>query len=566
MPEIISSPKVHDVCIVGSGAAGGVAAKVLTEGGLNIVMLEAGPLLDPAKHFTEHLWPYELPHRGAGIGGSGFDSEGSRELDVAYVCGHLEGEPYTSAPGSPFGWCRARILGGRTNHFTRVWLRMAEADFRGRSLDGAGIDWPISYQDLAPYYDKVDAYCGAYGTRESISSAPDGIFQPPPKPRCSDVVIKRGCDKLGIPLVAGRAAILTRPLNGRPACHYCNQCERGCRTNSNFSSSQTLIPAALATGRLTIKPNAMAREILVDRNTGKVTAVSYIDKNTRSEQQVRVRAVVLGASACESARLLLNSKSSLFPNGLGNSSGVIGRYMMDTPSSGVVGHFPQLARIPPHNHDGTGSVHVYVPWWKYDRKNKFLRGYHIEIYGGRNMPSVGMFHDVAEGYGKALKQKCRDVYGTFVSVEGRGEMIPNEQSYCEIDPDLVDQWGIPVLRFHYAWTENDIKMAEDMNETFTAIIEAAGGTPVSHVGSPRSRWGHLYEGGVAHEVGTVRMGHDAKTSALNGFCQAHDVKNLFVTDGACFATNPDKNPTCTITALSWRASAFLLEEAKKGNL
>ena len=568
MMEIIRSRKVFDVCIIGSGAAGGGAAKVLTEGGIDVVMLEAGPLLNPLKHFSEHLWPYNLAHRGAGIGGTGYDQDGSRELDVSFISGKIPGEPYTNAPDSPFGWDRARILGGRTNHFTRVWLRMAEADFKGHTLDGAGYDWPIGYQDLAPYYDKSDAYVGAYGTTEHIPSAPDGIFQPPPLPRCSDVVIQQGCQKLGIPCIPGRAAILTRTLNGRPPCHYCNQCERGCRMNSNFSSSLTLIPAALATGHLTIIPNAMARKILVGSD-GKARAVSYIDKTTRTEQQVQARAFVIGASACESARLLLNSKSSTFPNGLANSSGVVGRYLMETPASGVVGYFPQLTRIPPHNHDGTGSVHVYVPWWKYERKNKFLRGYHIEVYGGRTMPRVGMFGDVLkqhEGYGVGLKGACREQYGGFVSLEGRGEMVPNELSYCEIDPDVVDQWGIPVLRFHFTWSDNDVKMAADMNETFRGIIEAAGGTPVNETGSPSSRWGHLYPGGVAHEVGTVRMGSDAKTSVLNGFCQAHDVKNLFVTDGACFTTNPDKNPTPTILALSWRASEYLLQQAKQLSL
>jgi choline dehydrogenase-like flavoprotein len=568
MLQVIRPQKVYDVCIVGSGAAGGIAAKVLAESGLDVVMLEAGPLLNPAKHFSEHLWPYQLPHRGAGIGGSGYDASGSRELDVAFISGNIPGEPYVNAPDSPFGWDRARILGGRTNHFTRVWLRMAEMDFKRHSRDGAGYDWPIGYQDLAPYYDKADALIGVYGTPENIASAPNGIYQPPPHPRCSDVVIQRGCKKLAIPCISGRAAILTQPLNGRPPCHYCNQCERGCSLNSNFSSSQTLIPAALATGHLKIVSNAMVREILVGAD-GKAQAASYVDKTTQTEQQVRARSFVIGASACESARLLLNSKSALFPNGLANSSGVVGRYLMDSPSSGVTGYFPELAKLPAHNHDGTGSVHVYVPWWKYERKNDFLGGYHIEIYGGRNMPRVGMFKDVleeTEGYGEGLKRGCREKFGGFVMIEGRGEMIPNERSYCEIDPTVVDRWGIPVLRFHFAWSENDIKMAADMNQTFQTIIEAAGGTPVKSVGSPAHRWGHLHENGVAHEVGTVRMGSDPKTSALNSFCQAHDVKNLFVTDGAAFSTNPDKNPTPTILALSWRASEYLLDQGKKLNL
>jgi len=284
---------------------------------------------------------------------------------------------------------------------------------------------------------------------------------------------------------------------------------------------------------------------------------------------VRARAFVLAASSCESARLLLNSRSRLFPTGLANSSGVVGRFFMDTPQSGVLGYFPQLAQLPPHNHDGTGSVHVYVPWWKYDRKNDFLGGYHIQVYGGREMPTVGTFGHVLgefEGYGAPLKKKCREMYGTFVYLDGLGEMIPTETSYCELDPYVVDQWGIPVLRFHLTWSENEVKMARDMHDTFTAIIEAAGGTPVKGGGGPDSRWGYLNPRGDGHEVGVVRMGSDPRRSALNGFCQAHDVKNLFVADGACFATNPDKNPTLTITALSWRASEYLLEEARKGNL
>jgi choline dehydrogenase-like flavoprotein len=560
--------KAFDVCIVGSGAAGGMAALALTQAGVDVVMLEAGPLLDPVRHYTEHLWPYDLSHRGAGIGGMGLNEHGSRELDVAFISGRIEGEPYSNAPGSSFGWDRARILGGRTNHFTRVWLRMSEADFRGHSLDGAGFDWPIGYQDLAPYYDKSDALVGCYGTAENITSSPNGIYQPPPHPRCSDLVVQKGCQKLGIPCIPGRAAILTRPLNGRPPCHYCNQCERGCRMNSNFSSSLTLIPKALATGHLTIIPNAMAREVVVGRD-GKARAVSYIDKTTKTDQQVEAKAFILGASSCETARLLLNSKSSLFPNGLANSSGVVGKYLMDTTSNGVIGYFPQLTKVAPHNHDGTGSVHVYVPWWKYNQKNKFLRGYHVEIYGGRLMPHVGMFRGIInheEGYGESLKHSCRDQYGGFVSLEGRGETIPTEDSYCEIDPNVVDKFGIPVLRFHHTWTENEISMAKDMHETFCEIVAAAGGTPFGPAEPASERWGYLRPGGVAHEVGTVRMGKDPKTSALNGFCQAHDVKNLFVTDGGSFVTNPDKNPTPTIMALSWRASDYLLEQSKRMNL
>ncbi len=555
--------KDYDVCIVGSGAAGGAAAKVLTEGGMNVVMLEAGPLLDPARHYTEHLWPYQLAHRGAGIGGRGYNSAGSHELDVAHITSHIEGEPYLNAPGSEFNWTRGRLLGGRTNHWNCVTLRFSDRDLRTRSLRGYGDDWPITYKELEPYYDKVESFIGVYGTREGIDGAPDGIYLPPPAPRCSDRIVKRGCDKLGIPCIPGRAAIITQAHNKRAACHYCAQCTQGCFTASRFSSSQVLIPDALKTGRLTIVPFAMAREVMVGRD-GKATGVSYIDKTTRTEQQVKARAVVVGASACESARLLLNSQSSLFPNGLANSSGAVGRYLMDTTAHLVLGEAPELARIPPHNHDGTGSVHVYIPFWKYDKKRDYEGGYHVEIFGGPLMPHVGAFRGVEEGYGAGLKAACKLRYPATLQLHGRGEMIPNPDSFCEIDRHTVDQWGIPVLRFHLKWSANELAMAKDMKTSFEEIIEAGGGRPLP--AEPDPDFGYVTPGGVAHEVGTVRMGLDPKTSVLNGFCQAHDVKNLFVTDAGSFTSNPDKNPTLSITALSWRASEYLLAQAKRGEI
>jgi choline dehydrogenase-like flavoprotein len=340
-------------------------------------------------------------------------------------------------------------------------------------------------------------------------------------------------------------------------------------TASNFSSSQVMIPPAEKTGRFTLITGAMARELIVGKD-GKVTAVSYIDKATRTEQRIYARAFVVAASACESSRLLLNSKSTLFPDGLANSSGVVGRYLMDTVGSDGGGYFPQLERMPAHNHDGVGGMHMYLPWWKFDRKNDFLRGYHTEFGGGRGMPGVSDWDDLCdtvEGYGTSLKQACKKTYGTYIGFAGRGEMIPNENCYCEIDPEKVDQWGIPVLRFHWKWSDNEIKMAKDMQETYREIVESAGGTYLTNTRPDGPHPYGIADGGVIiHEVGSVRMGEHAATSALNGYCQAHDVKNLFVTDGACFVTNADKNPTLTIMALTWRASEYLLAEAKKGNL
>src|SRR5215472_1941576 len=580
MLEVGVRRKVYDVCIIGSGAGGGTVAKVLTEGGLSVVMLEAGPRLNPVDDFKEHVWPYQLPHRGVGVGGR------QRGIGDEFMAPNgfweIEGEPYTTAPGSSFRWFRSRIEGGRTNHWGRIALRFGPADFRPHSTDGMGDDWPITYEELVPYYDKVEAYIGVFGTKENVPNAPDGIFQPPPKPRCTETVVKKACDQLKITCIPSRLAILTKPLNERDPCHYCAQCGRGCRTASNFSSSQVMIPPAAATGRLTMIANAMAREIVLGLD-GKAEAVSYVDKATKIEQRVYAKAVVVAASACESARLLLNSKSASFPNGIANSSGVVGRYLTDSVGTSLAGHFPQLEGMPVHNHDGVGGMHLYMPWWRFGKKNEFLRGYHIEFGGGRNMPGVGEFDGVCEdheGYGVGLKQACRRAYGTYIGFSGRGEMIPNENCYCEIDPEVKDQWGIPVLRFHWQWGENELKMADDMHATFRSIIETAGGTvvprrtpmpPPPGAGSMNEirppTTGHISTGGeIIHELGTVRMGDDAKKSALNRWCQAHDVKNVFVADAAPFVSNADKNPTLTIMALAWRTSEYLLDQSKKGEI
>lgn len=567
MAQVARSPKKYDVCIIGSGAGGGMAAKILTEGGLNCALLEAGPPVNPEKDFKMLVWPYEVPHRGAGVGGRA--SENFGEFLAPNGAWEIEGEPYISAPGSRFDWFRSRIVGGRTNHWGRIALRFAPIDFRSKTRDGLGDDWPISYDDLKPYYDKVEGYIGVFGSIENVASAPDGVFLPPPKPRCHELLVKKACDKLDITCIPARLAILTRGLNGRMPCHYCGQCGRGCVTASNFSSSQVLLPPAMSTGRLTMITGAMAREIVVGKD-GRAEAVSYIDKASKSEKRIYAKAVVVAASACESARLLLNSKSALFPDGLANSSGTVGRYLTDSVGSDGWGYVPELEKMAPHNHDGTGGMHLYMPWWKFDRKNDFPRGYHIEMGGGRGMPGIGMFRSLCheqEGYGAELKRRARQTYGTTVGFSGRGEMIPNPDTYCEIDPETVDQWGIPVLRFHFKWTDYELRQAKDMQDTFKSIIETMGGTYMTRTEIDGTYPFGIRAGGrIIHEVGTARMGSDPKASVLNGYCQAHEVRNLFVTDGAPLVTNPDKNPTLTIMALSWRASEYLLDEAKKGNV
>ncbi len=571
MAQIARSSDVVDVVVVGSGAGGGTAAHVLTAKGINVVLLEAGPNLDVAKEFKEHKWAHDYAHRGAEDGGAFYFGKGKPFGFMSTTSGgwELEGEPYTVGEGSQFSWFRSRIVGGRTNHYGRMSFRFSDYDFKPYSKDGLGFDWPISYEDIAPYYDRAEEFIGVTGSQEGIRSAPDGKFHTPPPAKVHELLIKKSCDKLGIPCIPNRRAVITKNLNGRAACHYCGHCGRGCQTASAYSSSQVQIFPALKTGKLKMITDAMVREVTTD-GSGKATGVIYIDRNTRTEKTIKARVVILAASACESARILLNSKTRDFPNGVANSSGLVGRYLMDTVGFGLSGYVPALEGMPHYDTDGFGGAHLYMPWWMWDKHEKldFPRGYHIEIGGGYGQPGVGGYHGAARrfGYGADMKKKIREGYGASVGFAGRGEMIPNLHSYCEIDPNVVDQWGIPVLRFHFKWTDYEWKQARHMEKTFAEIIEGMGGRVTGLSAAQRESQGISVPGTIIHEVGTVSMGKNAKTSVLNGYTQANDVKNLFVMDGGSFASNPDKNPTLTINALAWRGCDYLAEEMKKGNV
>ncbi|PSQ74232.1 MAG: GMC family oxidoreductase [Bacteroidetes bacterium QH_7_64_110] len=574
MPLIQDTPDSYDVCIVGSGAGGSMAAKVLAEAGAEVAVLEAGPEWRAGEDGAMFDWNYNSPRRGAGTKTRPFG-----EFDACLGGWDIEGEPYTTAGDTNWNWFRARMLGGRTHHWGRISLRFGPDDFNGKSVDGHGEDWPIDYADLKPYYDRLDRLVGLFGSEEGFYNAPDGIFMDPPEPRCYEKVLKEGAESIGIPMIPSRLSILTEDHNGRPACHYCAQCNRGCTTTSNFSAPPVLLDPALQTGNCTLVTNAMVREVTTDKE-GRATGVSYIDTQQRREQKVRADVVVLAASACESARLLLNSTGPRHPNGLANSSDTVGRYLMDSTGTTIAGFVPQLVDQPAHNCDGVGGMHVYVPWWGYDQDLDFPRGYHFEVWGGRSMPGYGFGGGIQNlndklpgedrkgggGYGAQLKDDYRRLYGAVVGLSGRGESIAREDNYCEIDPDTVDEYGIPVLRFNHSWGEEEYQQVKHMQQKGREIIEAAGGTPFGTMPGEGEGYGITMPGEIIHESGVTRMGEDPDESVLNPYCQAHDVDNLFVADAGPFVSMPHKNPTWTILALSMRTSEYIVDQRKKGNL
>ena len=604
----------YDVIVVGSGAGGGQAAYTLCLEGARVLMLEAGRRYTPETETPMYQTPDMAPLAGVGTTDKPFGFYDAT-VDGGW---RVPGEPYTQADGTvserlwstgahpkggaraPFEWWRARMLGGRTNHWGRIALRNGPYDFKSHSRDGLGFDWPIGYEDLAPYYDKVELLIGVYGSNEGLENTPDsppGCLLPPPAPIVSDHLIRQRAARLGIAMIPSHRAVLTRALDhernsqrlhpdnaharklsadsmsARAPCVWATPCGRGCAIRANYQSPTVHLPPALASGNLDITTDAMVYEVMMGRD-GRATGVRFIDRTTGAHREARARVVVLAASACESARILLNSRSAQFPDGLANSSGKVGRYLMDTVGSTVTGQVPLLESLPPLNEDAAGGDQLYAPWWLYREQHAgklgFPRGYHIEFGGGKQMPgfdtAAGIEWLTGGSYGRRFKQDVRRYYGSFVGFDGRGEMIPNEQSYCEIDPGgLKDKWGIPVLRFHWQWSEHETRQAAHMQATFGAIIEAMGGrmhTPVEQDGAKAIAPG----GSIIHEVGGAIMGADRSRSVTNAFSQTWDVPNLFLADGAVFASNADKNPTLTIMALAWRTADHILERMRRREL
>ncbi|HLK04462.1 MAG TPA: GMC family oxidoreductase [Candidatus Acidoferrum sp.] len=559
----ISSGEKFDVIVVGSGASGGWACKRLSEAGLKVALLEAGrPQSD--SNFSEHKPAFELKYRNMAAEllrktrpvQSVFDV--CNEYTADWFANDLE-EPYTTPKDQPFLWMgRVRMTGGRTNVWGRVSLRFSDLDFKSASRDGFGEDWPISYKDIEPYYDLVEKYVGICGSKEGIEHLPDGQFQPPMALTCQEQTF---CDsvkkKFGRGAMSARSANLTRPLNGRGACHYCGPCERGCMTHSYFNSAFTTVADALRTGNCTLISNAMVSKVLLDEQQTQAKGVLYIDRVTKQPKEIRARVVILCAQTQESTRILLNSATREFPKGLANSSGVLGHYFTaHVRSAGGSGEFPALGAAPSMG-GPRKPVGLYIARFRnlpgQPAAKNFLRG-----YGYEGESSID-FNWSAPGFGEPYKRALREPQ-VRVGITGFGEVLPRWENFIELDADKKDVFGIPVLKIHMADSENESAMIKDIGESAGEMLEAAGAKDVRTYAHPSApRW-------ALHEAGTARMGSDPKTSVLNQFQQTHDVKNLFVMDASGFTSNPCQNPTLTIMALCVRSCDHVLDSLKKNEL
>ncbi len=560
------SRAAYDVIVVGSGASGGWAAKRLSEAGLKVVILEAGKPQSDA-NFSEHKAPFELKYRDKALE----LLRRTRPVQSVMACTEYNQdwfvndheEPYTTPADHPFLWMgRLRVTGGRTNVWGRVSLRYSDWDLKAASHDGHGEDWPLSYADLAPYYDFVERYVGVTGMAEGLEHLPDGQFQPPMPLTCQEQLFReRVKEKMGRTVTLARSANLTRPLSTkagvRAPCHYCGPCERGCVTHSYFNAAFTTVPDALATGNCTLISHAMAYKVLMDADGKRARGVLYIDRQTKQPREIFARVVVLCAQAQESVRILLNSANAQYPNGLANSSGVLGHYMTaHVRSGGGSGEMPGLGAKAslgaPQKPAG-----IYVARFRNLKdqtpSKDFLRGY------GYEGESAVDFRWDAPGFGQAYKAALREPRATF-EITGFGEVLPRWENFVELDPEMKDVFGIPVLRIHFSDAENERAMIKDMGVSAGEMLEAAGAKNIKTYAHPSApRW-------AMHEAGMARMGQDPKKSVLNQFQQSHDVTNLFVMDASSFPSNPCQNPTLTIMTLAVRSCDYLMGELKRGNV
>jgi choline dehydrogenase-like flavoprotein len=561
--------KIYDAIVVGSGATGGWAAKVLTERGMTVLVVEAGRQLDPQKDFREHTFPYELKYRGLVSGAKYAPRQPiqSRCYAANEYGHHLFVDdidnPYTTPEDKPFWWIRGRHVGGRSVTWGRQSYRLSDYDFKAAERDGYGDPWPFSYKELERYYDQVEDFVGISGSYENLPQLPDSKFLPPMAMTCGEQILKKSVEGKfpGRKVIIGRAAILTKNHQGRAACHYCGHCDRGCTTHSYYSSPGSTLPAAAKTGRMTLRPNAVVREIIVDPNTGKASGVRIVNQITKRDYEEYGKVVVLCASTLESTRILFNSKSRQHPNGLGNSSGVLGHYLMDHMYSISAGGIAPMLKGQEYDYSDGRANGIYVPRFRNitDKHPNFIRGYGMQ--GGCQQGYSFSHARRAPGFGAEFKKLARENPSEIPFWLGAWcEMLPRKDNFVTIDPEKVDAWGIPVLRIECAHGDNERAMAKDALETIKEMADAAGFETLYSSSTPAP------PGFCIHEVGTARMGADLKTSVLNKWNQSWDVKNVFVTDGACFVSQGCQNPTLTMMAITARACDYIANEFKSGNL
>ena len=550
MAYVQNSATVHDVIVIGSGAAGGMAAWNLTRQGVNVLLLDAGSKFNRGG-FWSHVKPWQTRERLA---------RGQRPPQF-----HLDRreQPYETDAKSPFDLIRVWGRGGKTNIWGRVSLRYSDVDFEGPAKDGWEIPWPIRYKDIAPYYDRVDQLIGVCGGDDDQDSLPGSKFHlPAPSPRCGERLLQKAGKSIGVSIVAGRRAVLTKEHNGRAPCHYCGACGKGCDISAFFNSSDYLLEPAFLTKRLNIIDNAVAARVLVD-DKGLANGVQYFDRFTRAERRVYAKRVIVAASCVDSTRILLNSKSSAYPNGIGNSSGVIGSYLTEQVRFHMYGFMPELVGTKALNDDGIGGEHIYMPRFNHrqSKKHDYLRGYGAQFWNTGAQPGPGFWAKMMPGFGADLKKSIKDRFPALVAIHPYGEVLPRKENRVTVEGTQKDQYGVPVARIEYKTGENEKKMLVDMYDTAEAVLRAAKAEIL-----PFERgWIDQY-GSAIHEHGTCRMGADPKRSAVNGFGQMHDVKNCFVVDGSIFTTASEKNPTLTILALAWRATDYMAEQIRKGDI
>ena len=515
-----------DVVIVGSGAAGGTLAAHLARQGVRVAIVEGGPRVNTRTDFNTHALPFEFPNRqipAMRAGKPGFDSE------------------------------RSRGVGGKTMLWNAVALRFSGRDFKGRTYEGAGEDWPIDYKDLAPYYDAIEREVGVCGNRDGLEDLPDGEFLPPVPLKCSDEILRRATEALGARLVHVRKATLSVPMRSRPACHFCGNCMAGCDVVAKYNSADVHIAPAEESGRVTVFSDSIAREVMLSREN-RVTGVRYLNRVHHREGEVRGRSVVVACACVQSIALLMMSKSQRYPTGLANSSGQLGRHFIPHFTGGIECVLEGLRGAKPVNDEGFLD-HAYLPSFMHGKKDRgYARSFGAQ-FNYQNRRSAG-WAKAMPGFGAAYKASVKAAYPAFLNFTPYGEMLPNANSYVDLDPARSDKYGLPMARRHVRWGDNDLKLFNDMVGWSLAMLERAGAEILTVPAAPATN----------HELGGCRMGSDPRSSVVNRDCRAHDITNLYVVDGSVFPSGSEKNPTHTIMALAARTADQIAARMKRGDL